>query len=109
MKQILIAGLILISQIGFSQIKEMNPTSTRLLDLSVQGEMEFNRNQEAGMNVMEKLGNGTKYEDLSQEDKDALSKVDETMESYWEIIGGGCSWYCGGGPKEVTASSYLQS
>lgn len=87
----------------------MNPTSTRLLDLSVQGEKEFDKNQEIGMKVMEKLGNGTKYEDLSQEDKDALSKVDETMESYWEIIGGGCSWYCGGGPKEVTASSYLKS
>ncbi len=87
----------------------MNPTSTRLLDLSVQGEIEFNKNQEAGMKVMEKLGNGTKYEDLSQEDKDALSKVDETMEDYWDIIGGGCSWYCGGGPKEVTASSYLKS
>lgn len=109
MKQILITGLILISQIGFAQIKEMNPTSTRLLDLSVQGEKEFEKNQEVGMKVMEKMGNGTKYEELSQEDKDALSKVDETMESYWEIIGGGCSWYCGGGPKEVTASSYLKS
>jgi hypothetical protein len=109
MKQIIIIGLILISQVGFSQTKEMNPTSTRLLDLSVQGEKEFDKNQEIGMKVMEKLGNGTKYEDLSQEDKDALSKVDETMESYWEIIGGGCSWYCGGGPKEVTASSYLKS
>lgn len=109
MKQILIIVLVLISQIGFSQIKEMNPTSTRLLDLSVQGEKEFYENQEIGMKVMEKLGNGTKYEDLSQEDKDALSKVDETMESYWDIIGGGCSWYCGGGPKEVTASSYLKS
>ena len=109
MKQILITGLILISQIGFSQVKEMNPTSTRLLDLSVQGEKEFDKNQEVGMKVMEKLGNGTKYEDLSQEDKDALSKVDETIESYWEIIGGGCSWYCGGGPKEVSASSSLKS
>lgn len=109
MKQILIIGLILISQVGFSQIKEMTPTSIHLLDLSVQGENEFKKNQEAGMKVMEKLGNRTKYEDLSQEDKDALSKVDETMESYWDIIGGGCSWYCGGGSKEVTASSYLKS
>ena len=33
--------------------------------------------------------------------KDALSKVDETMEDYWDIIGGGCSWYCGGGPKRL--------
>lgn len=109
MKQILITGLIFISQIGFSQIKEMNPSSTQLLDFSVQGEIEFNKNQEDGMKVMEKLGDGIKYEDLSQLDKDAISKVDETMESYWDIIGGGCSWYCGGGPKEVTASSFLKS
>jgi hypothetical protein len=109
MKQILITGLIFISQIGFSQIKEMNPSSTQLLDFSVQGEIEFNKNQKDGMKVMEKLGDGIKYEDLSQLDKDAISKVDETMESYWDIIGGGCSWYCGGGPKEVTASSFLKS
>lgn len=109
MKQLLITVLILISQIGFSQVKSMTPTSTRLLNLSIQGEKEFDENQEIGMKVMEKLENGTKYEDLSQEDKDALSKVDETMESYWDILGGGCSWYCGGGSKEVTASSYLKS
>jgi len=109
MKQIFIIGLILISQIGFSQIKEMNPTSTSILDLSVQGEKDFKKNQEAGMIVMKKLSNGVKYDDLSQEDKDALSKVDETLESYWDIIGGGCSWYCGGGPKEVTASSFLKT
>lgn len=109
MKQILIIGLILISQFGFSQIKEMNPSSTRLLDLSVQGEKDFEKNQEAGMIVMQKMSDGNKFDDLTKEEKDALSKVDETMESYWDIIGGGCSWYCGGGPKEVSASSYLKS
>lgn len=109
MKQILIAGLILISQIGFSQIKEMNPTSSRQLDLSVAGEKEFNDNLEACQKIWHKMSNGVKYDNLSQQEKDALSKVDETMEDYWDIIGGGCSWYCGGGPKAVTASSYLKS
>ncbi|MBN1188090.1 MAG: hypothetical protein JXB49_37795 [Bacteroidales bacterium] len=109
MKQILIIGLILLSQIGFSQIKEMNPTSTRILDLSVAGEKEFNDNLEACKKIWDKMSNGVKYDDLSQQEKDALSKVDETMEDYWDIIGGGCSWYCGGGPKEVAASSYLKS
>ncbi len=109
MKQILIMGLIFISQLGFSQIKELNPTSTRLLDLSVAGEKEFNENLEACKKIWDKMSNGVKYDDLSQQEKDALSKVDETMEDYWDIIGGGCSWYCGGGPKEVTASSYLKS
>ncbi len=87
----------------------MNPTSTISLDLSVQGEKEFDKNQEAGMIVMQKISDGNKYDDLTQEEKNALSKVDETTVSYWDIIGGGCSWYCGGGPKEITASSFLKS
>ncbi len=109
MKQMLIIGLILITQIGFSQIKEMNPTSTRQLDLSVEGEKEFNDNLEDCKKIWDKMSNGVKYDDLSQQEKDLLSKVDETMEDYWDIIGGDCSWYCGGGPKEVRSSSYLKS
>lgn len=27
----------------------------------------------------------------------------------WDVVGPGCSWYCGGGPKEVRASSCLDS
>lgn len=109
MKQMLIIGLILITQIGFSQIKEMNPTSTRQLDLSVEGEKEFNDNLEDCKKIWDKMSNGVKYDDLSQQEKDLLSKVDETMEDYWDIIGGDCSWYCGGAPKEVRSSSYLKS
>ncbi|UII33852.1 hypothetical protein LVD17_08495 [Fulvivirga ulvae] len=30
-------------------------------------------------------------------------------ENVWDIIGGGCSWYCGGGPRSVSASSHLTS
>lgn len=100
MKHYLIIGLILISQIRFSQIKEMNPTSTRLLDLSVAGEKEFSDNLESCKKIWDKMSNGAKYNDLSLREKDALSKVDETMEDYWDIIGGGCSWYCGGGQKK---------
>ena len=109
MKHYLLIGLIFLSQIGFSQIKEMNPTSTSLLDLSIEGEKSFNDNLEACKKNWDKMSNGIKYENLNQTEKDALSKVDETMEDYWDIIGGGCSWYCGGGPKTVTASSYLKS
>lgn len=109
MKQVLIAGLILISQVGFSQVKELNPTSTSELDLSVAGEKEFNDNLEVCKIIWAKMSDGVKYDNLSQQEKDALSKVDETMEDYWDILGGGCSWYCGGGPKEVSGSSYLKS
>lgn len=36
-----------------------------------------------------------------------LQKDDETIESVWDIIGGGCSWYCAGGNYEIKASSSL--
>lgn len=29
-------------------------------------------------------------------------------ESIWDISGGGCSWYCGGGPYKVSSSSHLK-
>lgn len=109
MKQIFIIGLIFISQLGYSQIKEMYPTSIERLDFSVEGEKEFNKNLEICKNIWDKMSKGVKYEDLSQQEKDALSKVDETKADYWDILGEGCSWYCDGGPKEVTASSYLKS
>lgn len=33
---------------------------------------------------------------------------EETKDGYYELIGGGCSWYCGdGGPIKITASSRL--
>lgn len=109
MKLNLIIGLILLYNVGFSQIKEMNPTSVRHLDLSVEGETAFNENREACKKIWDKMSAGTKYDDLTDAEKDALSKVDETLVDYWDIIGDGCSWYCGGGPKEVTASSNLKS
>ncbi|WP_375561180.1 hypothetical protein ACE193_01080 [Bernardetia sp. OM2101] len=31
------------------------------------------------------------------------------MENYWDILGGGCSWYCGAGGDSLLASSYLKS
>lgn len=109
MKQILIIGLILISQIGFTQIKEMNPTSTNYLEFSSDGEKEFNEGIKKYEQILEKLDSGIKPEDLNESDKKLFENFDETMESYWDIIGGGCSWYCGGGPMEVTASSFLKS
>jgi len=35
------------------------------------------------------------------------NNCDETMGSYWQTTSDGCSWYCGGGPYKITASSTL--
>lgn len=34
---------------------------------------------------------------------------DETLEDIWQLESGGCSWYCGGGPDTVIASSSLSA
>ena len=34
-------------------------------------------------------------------------QADEEKEDVWDIVGIGCSWYCGGGPDNVSASSSL--
>lgn len=36
-----------------------------------------------------------------------IQKYGEVVESVWDIIHGGCSWYCGGGNYKITASSEL--
>lgn len=87
----------------------MNPTSTNYLEFSSNGEKEFNEGIKKYEQVLEKLDTGIKLEDLNESEKKLFENFDETMESYWDIIGGGCSWYCGGGPMEVTASSFLES
>lgn len=109
MKLIFILGLILIPQMGISQISEIKPSTIKLLDLTVQGEEEFNKNRAAAQQVLVKMRRlGVEFGELSQEDQQIYMKDPETMGSYWDILGGGCSWYCGGGPKDITASSYLK-
>ncbi|MCX2745495.1 hypothetical protein OO013_16565 [Mangrovivirga sp. M17] len=109
MKLNFLIALIFLSQFAFSQVRELDPSSVELLEFSVEDEKAFNDNYNAYLKISKKLSNGIDYESLSQEEKDVLDKIDETIESYWDIEGMACSWYCGGGPKKVTASSYLKS
>lgn len=43
-----------------------------------------------------------------QELDSLLFQYGEVIESIWDIIDGGCSWYCGGGNYDVKASSELK-
>jgi hypothetical protein len=59
---------------------------------------------------------GKKYvqdkNNMSDADWNYVEKLgyNEMFESYWDILGGGCSWYCGnGGPVKIEASSRLKN
>ena len=109
MRNILTLFLLSLTTVAVAQLKELAPSSISQIDLNAAGEKEFNDNWVAAEKIWERMSNGLKYKELSKEEKETLGKIDETQEGYWEIIGGGCSWYCGGGPIEVAASSYLMS
>lgn len=78
------------------------------LDLSPEGEARFKRDSDLYPSVVRNLDKVGDIEKLSAEEQRIYSTYDETKENYWHILGDGCSWYCGGGAKEITASSTLK-
>jgi hypothetical protein len=90
-------------------VKELYPIEIQTLDLSPEGDAQFKKDRELYNKISEKLNRGIKIEQLTENEKRVLNETNETMEDYWDIIGGGCSWYCGGGPQSVIASSELKA
>jgi hypothetical protein len=90
-------------------VKELKPTKVFALALDAEGEAKFNKDRALFNKVVEKMDKGVKENQLTAEEKRVYSETDDPMGSYWDILGGGCSWYCGGGPDEVKASSSLKA
>lgn len=94
---------------GHSQVKERQPDSIEFLELNPEDEKNYLADKLVLEKIWEKLKSGKKYADLTAAEQEILDNQVESEESYWDIIGGGCSWYCAGGPKEVSASSFLKA
>ncbi|MEZ4851584.1 MAG: hypothetical protein R3B93_23830 [Bacteroidia bacterium] len=105
---ILIFTILFSTSLSSQTFKDLYP-GTSMLELSEAGEKAFLEHQKKCEAIWAKYDNQEGYEKLSQEDKDYLMDCSEVEEGYWDAIDGGCNWYCGGGPKEVTASSFLAS
>jgi hypothetical protein len=101
--------LLLLAHAAVCQIKELNPATVTPLNFSAEGEKAFANALVLFQKIDDKLSSGVKYDDLTAAEKKAYSAVDETESDYWASIGDGCSWYCGEGPKKVSASSYLKA
>lgn len=94
------------SAIG-QELPSRSPDSVFPLDFSVEGEKVFTEGLEKFDKLSQKMSQeNLNYEDLSKAEKQLLDRY-EMAEDYWEIGSPGCSWYCGGGPYAVTASSAL--
>ena len=61
---------------------------------------------EKGIDNLYKINSGDiDYSELSEYDKAIVDSIEMEVGPMTESVG--CSWYCGGGPYKITASSYL--
>jgi len=80
--------------------KDYFPSEIIKIDVSPQTEKDINRQNEL---LKKEMLNAKEQKELDS----LLLQYGETVESVWDIIDGGCSWYCGGGNYKVIASSAL--
>ena len=99
MKYLLILAL-LYGGTAQSQIKNFYPKKVVKPDLSAKREKDINRQNEL---LQKKTPTASEQKELNI----LLEKYGEVVENAWDIIDGGCSWYCGGGNYKIKASSSL--
>ena len=99
MKHLLIFAL-LCGGTAQSQIKNFYPKKVVKPDLSTKREKEINRQNEL---LQKKVPTALEQKELNI----LLEKYGEVVENAWDIIDGGCNWYCGGGNYKIKASSSL--
>jgi hypothetical protein len=82
--------------------KNFYPKETRKVDLSTKTDNEIKRQNE----LLQKQ----KLTVTEQKELDILlEKYGEVVESMWDVVDGGCSWYCSGGNYKIKASSTLNT
>lgn len=82
-----------------------NPTFITATDLA-----KFNSEEslEKCGEILKKMRSENRsYEQATPKELSILQNCEETKESPWEVIGGGCNWYCGGFVDSIYSSSNL--
>lgn len=110
---ILVTALFLCLELRGQEIVSIDPIKVgKKLNFSPEFINNFNSKEsfEACEKVWKKMSAESRsWQEATDSEKDILKYCDEVRENVWDIIGGGCSWYCGGGVRSVTASSSLSS
>ncbi|MCG8579667.1 MAG: hypothetical protein MI866_07115 [Bacteroidales bacterium] len=102
----IITAIIFHTLITYGQeIKNLHPTYVNVLDFSDKAKSEWSHRD----NLLSQLSSGKlDWDSMTSKEQGLLEKYGEVYEDIWDIVGGGCSWYCGGGPIKVSASSWLK-
>lgn len=96
---------------GFAQVQTLEPTIGTEFDFSKERIQKFNTPEAFSEceKVYDKMGGWANYDKLSNEDKKLLSYCDEIKSDVWNIIGDGCSWYCGLKKTNLSSTSFLDA
>ena len=111
MKQLFALLFLVFITTAHAQVIVKDQPDTLLINrmfLSPEEEARFNSEESMNkcVDVWKKMeASGRKNPTASE--RRILSNCNEMMESPWEVIGGGCSWYCGEHVDTVTATSSL--
>lgn len=85
------------------ELKVMKPTRVGEIDISQEAQDRY----EQWIQLRERMdAQNLTYADLTEEEKLLIDEFPEDME-FWSTVTMACSWYCGGGPDRVLASSFL--
>lgn len=108
MKKIVVLFTVLVlAATAYNQQQKLNilkPAIGPVPDLSVKRQKEFEQRDKA----IEKARKGL-ADELTDQEKELMLRLGESEDfGIWDIMDQGCSWYCGGGPYKVTASSALK-
>ena len=88
------------------ELKTIDTKVSRKLDFGPEVQKEWAIRDKAMKDLEE---NTRSWDQLTENEHSILQKYGEVYDSMWDVIGGGCSWYCGAGAYQVTTSSQLSS
>ncbi|MEQ9303517.1 MAG: hypothetical protein RJQ14_06330 [Marinoscillum sp.] len=105
MKILLTLSFVLIlNSLNAQEVPTLKPTLGKIVDFNQTVQQEWAIRDK----VMNDLNEGIRtWDELTPDEKATFDKYGEVYENMWDIVGGGCSWYCGGGQDTQTASSEL--
>lgn len=89
-----------------AEVPIIKPTLGEVPDLSEEAQKKFKEDEQVFNRLIEKQNDG---EELAENEAEFVSQYNETFEDIWDTMGAGCSWYCGGTPNKVEASSTLNN
>lgn len=109
-----LTGLFFFQQDGRAQLKTLKPKLGSIPDIGPDAADKYKRKKELYLEIAEKLRQYGSFEEAEKHLSKAEIEIYENgLATYdleidhWSIGNLGCSWYCGGGPDTIYASSQL--